>query len=492
MLGVPGNCAEAMYPPDSTGEDQTYINHINDNFYTKFKIDPNELYTFHDSDVIAGEVTVSHTEDALVFPEDVEDKPELVHSPTQEEGIAGAFTNGHVNEIKKNTISNGHYNSVAKPTRKDVKTLHTKAQKAMILVKEVKREPISEARVMNDQSPKVENCMSPPSTLSINSNSSNAQPAAPSKQAPGETFLDVFKREQGLVEDSIVTVKTEPLLSPPPPPPMKAPSSPPKKTSSADIAPGHTGAHQEMARAGRRALWSAELEGTGLRGAGQQQHRPLCIEEIAAESRSARLDFRREAMRKRLDTVSETLRLAKRHTKAKALCTIVKTVNHLLAMRGLPSLFTSDEKRKLREGGWSGGESGSSVITEICSEDTCTRASLPCGRYCLAHITLAPEQRLYASCAAVFAVGSRCNYPLLPLKDQLPLCAEHAWKRYCLAHITHAPEQRLYASCAAVFAVGSRCNYPLLPLKDQLPLCAEHAWKRDNYDKLIRDNKPKK
>lgn len=82
-----------------------------------------------------------------------------------------------------------------------------------------------------------------------------------------------------------------------------------------------------------------------------------------------------------------------------------------------------------REHGWSGGESGSSVITEICSEDKCKKPSLPCGRYCLAHITLAPEQRLYASCAAVFAVGSRCNYPLLPLKDQLPLCTEHAWKR---------------------------------------------------------------
>lgn len=232
LEGVSGNCAEPMYIPDSTGDDQTYISHLNDNFYTKFKIDPNELYTFHDSDVIAGEITVSHTEDTFVFPENVEDTPELLDSPKTELGITSAFTNGHVKEIKKNTLSNGQYNSVTKPTLKDVKTLHTKAQKAKSQVKEVKREPISEVRVMNVQSPKVESCMSPPSTLSINSNSNSVQPVALSKQASVETFLDVFKREQGLVEDSIVTVKTEPLLVPAPTPPMKAPSSPPKRTSS--------------------------------------------------------------------------------------------------------------------------------------------------------------------------------------------------------------------------------------------------------------------
>jgi hypothetical protein len=84
-----------------------------------------------------------------------------------------------------------------------------------------------------------------------------------------------------------------------------------------------------------------------------------------------------------------------------------------------------------RETGWSGGESGSIeyVAGMTCAEEKCTENPLPCGRYCLSHVTLAPEQRLYAACAAVFAGGSRCKQPLLPLQDQTPLCPEHAWKR---------------------------------------------------------------
>lgn len=81
-----------------------------------------------------------------------------------------------------------------------------------------------------------------------------------------------------------------------------------------------------------------------------------------------------------------------------------------------------------RESGWSGGESCKSE-TNICSDEKCTQSPLPCGRYCLSHVTLAPEQRLYAACAAVFAGGERCKQPLLPLQEQTPLCTEHAWKR---------------------------------------------------------------
>lgn len=52
----------------------------------------------------------------------------------------------------------------------------------------------------------------------------------------------------------------------------------------------------------------------------------------------------------------------------------------------------------------------------------------------MSHVTLDPEQRLYAACAAVFAGGSRCMQPLLPLQEQTPLCAEHAWKRVSTVH----------------------------------------------------------
>lgn len=90
-----------------------------------------------------------------------------------------------------------------------------------------------------------------------------------------------------------------------------------------------------------------------------------------------------------------------------------------------------------RVSGWSGGESGrgddatagSSSLEMECAEERCDRTALPCARYCLSHVTLAPDQRLYAACAAVFAGGARCRHPLLPLHDQTPLCAEHAWKR---------------------------------------------------------------
>ncbi|CAH2045567.1 unnamed protein product, partial [Iphiclides podalirius] len=175
---------------------------------------------------------------------------------------------------------------------------------------------------------------------------------------------------------------------------------------------------------------------------------PVCVEECAAESRSARLALRRAALRRHVARATATLRLASDHSQHRALATLIKkqlndqsspcrlptqTVNHLLAMRGMHNVLTSEDRRRLRESGWSGGESGrpsdSGAGGGACAAEKCARASLPCGRHCLAHVTLAPEQRLYAACAAVFAGGERCKQPLLPLQEQTPLCAEHAWKR---------------------------------------------------------------
>lgn len=228
LEAVPGNCGEALYIPESSGEDQSYMNHMNDNFYTKFKIDPNELYTFHDSDVIAGEITVSHTEDSFVYPESVDIKSEDITSPVKEQEIVTEFTNGDAKEeVKKNVLSNGHY--LKKPNKKDVfkpPNSMPKVHKPKIL--NFEKDALVEAHILTFPNPDVETGMSPPS---VNSNGTNAQSGVASKPALGETFLDVFKREQGLVENAPVVVKTEPQATPTPPP-AKIPSSPPKKISS--------------------------------------------------------------------------------------------------------------------------------------------------------------------------------------------------------------------------------------------------------------------
>lgn len=227
--GVSSNCSEVMYIPDSTADEQTYITHLNDNFYSKFKIDPNELITFHDSDVIASEITVSHTEDAFIFPDSVDSKSKLLDSP-KELDILGAFTNGDVKkEIKKKVHSNGYYPSTPKTVtnQKDNKTSNTKAQKTKSQVKEIKKEPF-EIRRPSVNSPKTQTVTVPTSKTSItSSNTNNAKTTT--KQSIGETFLDVFKREQGLVENATAGRSNSELQTPGAP--TKIPVSPPKKSS---------------------------------------------------------------------------------------------------------------------------------------------------------------------------------------------------------------------------------------------------------------------
>lgn len=236
-----GSCGEVnMFLHDNSGDEQAYI-HLNDNFYSKFKIDPNELYTFHDSDVIAGEITVSHTEDNFMFSDTVDVKSKLLDSPNKELDLISAFTNGEIKEeIKKEVVSNGHYPPVpsTKPLAnyKDTKTTHTKVVKVknQTQIKEPARsESFSEGRRLSLNSPKAQNtatASSPNTKNSINSVMSNSTKTS-SKQSAMETFLDVFKREQGLVENSSVIIKTEPSG----PSQGKASSSPPKKTSSGKL-----------------------------------------------------------------------------------------------------------------------------------------------------------------------------------------------------------------------------------------------------------------
>lgn len=248
---VSGSCSEVnMFINDSSGDEQTYITHINDNyFHTKFKIDPNELYTFHDSDVIAGEITVSHTEDNMIFPDTVDAKTKFLESPSKELDLIGAFANGDIkDDIKKEVISNGHYSPTKMLTSnymdvkttafKDIKTSNAKVPKAKSQGKEpTKSNSVTEIRRPSVHSPKGQNsnatALSASTVTSISNDNVNSISTSNSKTGM-ETFLDVFKREQGLVENSPVAVKTEtPGPAAPPPPPAKVSTS--KKTSSGKL-----------------------------------------------------------------------------------------------------------------------------------------------------------------------------------------------------------------------------------------------------------------
>lgn len=246
--GVSGSCSEVnLFIHDSSGDEQPYITHINDSyFHTKFKIDPNDLYTFHDSDVIAGEITVSHTDDNFIFS-DADVKPKLLDSPNKERDLIETLTNGDIKE-EKQVIQNGHYARVSKSNVvkhqtgnfKDNKT-NTKVLKAKShshVNKETTQINIAEGRRQSLHSPKGANSNIPAasktSITSVNNSvPSNVKGTSTASKSSCETFLDVFKREQGLVETTPTVIKTEspgPSVSAAPPPKITAPVA--KKTQS--------------------------------------------------------------------------------------------------------------------------------------------------------------------------------------------------------------------------------------------------------------------
>lgn len=220
-----------MFLHDSPTDEQTYITQFNDNFYTKFKIDPNELYTFHDSDVIANEITVSHTEDIHIFDGDIKSK--LLESPNGDLDVVASYTNGDVNEEKKELILNGHYvcpipTPVKTQPAKDIKTSHTKASKTKNQIKEPIQKDSLALRRPSIHSPNSQSAV--PSQCVKNSinivNTKSVKPQVATKQLASETFLDVFKREQGLVENSTSVLIENSLNT------IKVPTSPPKKAAS--------------------------------------------------------------------------------------------------------------------------------------------------------------------------------------------------------------------------------------------------------------------
>ncbi|XP_050669564.1 uncharacterized protein LOC126968593 [Leptidea sinapis] len=473
---VPGTCNSEvnMFIHDATSDDQNYIPHLNDNFFhTRFKIDPNDLYTFHDSDVIAGEITVSHTEDNFTFSDNTF-KTKLPDNPIKDLDILDVVNNGHIKEVNGEFVVNGHFaanklsNNVGKS--KEIKSGSTKVQR----VRMQNLPNNNQTKLSIDVHIKDGPVLTAESEISSQSSKDNSsivknEETAVSK-AQQETFLDVFKREQGLNESQKPFVKSQSMVAPQPatPVPKKPAKSKPKKGRGPIL-------HEALQRipshcrviAVPNKTWHApgeELFQCGpldmlqpnryrqVESSSDDDNMPdyesasgsVCVEETSAESRSARLELRRAAMRRHVMRTACAMRLARDHEKDKVLATLVKkqlsgkstcrlppqTVNHLLAMRGMSSILSLQERRKLRQSGWSGGEGGrSEATTSQCFEESCQNEPLPCARYCLSHVTLAADQRLYASCAAVFAGGERCKQPLLPLQEQLPLCAEHAWKR---------------------------------------------------------------
>lgn len=224
--GVSGSCGSEvnMFIHDSSGDEQTYIPHLSDSFFqSKFKIDPNDFYTFHDSDVIASEITVSHTEDNLIFSDSIDVKSKLLDSPNKDLDLMGVLTNGDVKEEIEET-KNGHY-ALIKNTHLDINTnskntntkvLNTKSQ--TFFAKESSRTNITENRHPSVNNLKVQNNINAPShsvKVSINSvNPSNVKSVSNAKISGPETFLDVFKREQGVIEGLTMAIKTEPVVAP--------------------------------------------------------------------------------------------------------------------------------------------------------------------------------------------------------------------------------------------------------------------------------------
>lgn len=229
---VSGGCGEVnMFIHDSSGDEQSYMPHLSESFFhTKFKIDPNELYTFHDSDVIAGEITVSHTEDNIMFPENIDIKTKILDN--KEIPSLTSMSNGDIKSETKEHVANGHYalaSSIPKAqieTKSNIRQAKAKSNiNSSLTTIDTHHIGIPSPKLQNTSSTLLNNC---PKTSASNTSVSNDKSIMNTKSNT-ETFLDVFKREQGLTENSIATIKTEPTvvlnsIKPPAPAAKKLPA----------------------------------------------------------------------------------------------------------------------------------------------------------------------------------------------------------------------------------------------------------------------------
>lgn len=109
------------------------------------------------------------------------------------------------------------------------------------------------------------------------------------------------------------------------------------------------------------------------------------------------------------------------------------------------------------------------------------------------HTTFAARKRLQCVAKALRKLRERDEAPP-PKKCCFPSCINDAlaMTAYCYLHITRNSDQYLFFPCTAKFSDNSQCRVPVFDISHELPLCREHAWKRDNYNRIIQEQKPKK
>lgn len=464
-----------LYPNDISVDEQTYIPHVNDYYNSKFKIDPDDLYTFNDSDIIANEITVPHTEDNFVYNDTIEYKEDDENQ--QDYSFIGRLSNGVVKvEVKEDLIPNGHYNSSTKNVtfKNDSNPKVVKAQNH-IKKDAVRRNSANEKLKTNGSKGNIGNKNVPTDSSSITSVKLNHVNNVSANKTGSETFLDVFKREQMGLNDALEVTNDKHTT---PGATLKSSSTSKKSSKSSKSRRGRGPAlHEALQRIhGNKKVIAVQNGPWHAPGDHLYEYGPLMdkrylpfqinelskedsdeeairlnfdmwqgnIEEIGVEGRQSRLTMRRAALRRQVALVSATNKLHTSYKSHRSLLAALKKqfnrggqahrlsphiISQLLADRGMRNLLSNNEKKRLRESGWNVGESEIFNNDQTCIEDDCENLIIPCSRFCLHHVTSAHDQQLYASCAAVFAGGTRCQQPLLPLHDQTPLCPEHAWKR---------------------------------------------------------------
>lgn len=248
--GVPGTCGSEMtvYTNDVSSDEQTYIPYVSDFNHSKFKIDPNEIYTFHDSDVIASEITVTHTEDSsIIYNDSVESKVTFNDTTDSKKtdienikikcSFMDGLSNGEIKEeLKEDSIPNGHFTKSKQYLDNAKNTIMTKILKANSMefaqtnsVNESVQHEVPTQNVKSSSNGSIKVIVPIDTKNSINNvNMNHTKTVMPAAKITPDTFLDVFKREK-VGNINAVNVKTEPIQTQIP---AKSPVSTPKKSNS--------------------------------------------------------------------------------------------------------------------------------------------------------------------------------------------------------------------------------------------------------------------
>ncbi|XP_077300175.1 uncharacterized protein LOC143920978 [Arctopsyche grandis] len=174
-----------------------------------------------------------------------------------------------------------------------------------------------------------------------------------------------------------------------------------------------------------------------------------CVEEgdsdisIETDDRSEKIVATRTSLRRKLNLLHQLEKISKYSESASKLYNSVKTqfkqkkkrtksgegfrlespaLDMLLASQGTTSILSTADRRKIKSG-------GRLVEPVQCARIGCGAPALACARLCVAHISLNPEQRLFAECTAKFSDNTQCRVPVVDVRNELPLCSEHTLKK---------------------------------------------------------------